>query len=157
MSTTSRRETTSVSTAREASSAGNGISEGTTAAEGDPVAIARDIVEDTQLLFVKHIELAKIEIADAVEARIKAMVAAGVAAVIGLFALGFLASAVAYGLDNVMAPWLSRLVVGGAFLLITAGAALYGRSRMLSPPFAPEQTKQMIEEDRQWARTRLRR
>lgn len=123
----------------------------------DPVRLARAIVEDTQLLFVKHLELAREEIAEAVEARIQAAVAGAAAGVLALFALGFLASAGAYALDQIWPAWLSRLVVAGGFLVITAVVAIFGRSRMLSPPFAPEQTKQMLEEDREWIRSRLER
>lgn len=123
----------------------------------DPVRLARAIVDDTRMLFVKHVELARQEMAEAVEARIEAAIAGAAAGVLALFALGFLASAGAAVLDQVMPTWLSRLVVAGGFLVIAVIAALFGRARMLSPPSAPEQTKQMLEEDREWIMRRLER
>lgn len=117
--------------------------------------VVRSLVDDTQLLMKKHLELARQELVEAVDARIKAAIAGAIAGVLALFAVGFLASAAAFGLDTVMAPWLSRIIVGGALLLIAAGLGLFMRKRMTDPPMTPVQTKQVLEEDKQWARTQL--
>lgn len=121
----------------------------------EPSEIVRSLVDDTQLLIRKHLELARHEIVEAVDARVKAAVAGAIAGVVALFAVGFLASAAAFGLDTVMAPWLSRIIVGGALLLVAAGLGLFMRKRMTDPPMTPMQTKRVLEEDRQWARTQL--
>lgn len=123
--------------------------------EPDRAELVRAILDDVQLLFQKHVQLAREEMLQALEARITAMAAGATAAVLGLFALGFLASAAAYGLDTVMAAWLARLVVGAGFLLITAIAGLIGWSRLKSPRLEPEETKRTLKEDLRWARTRL--
>lgn len=125
--------------------------------EREPAQIVTNIVTETQRLFEAHVELAKQEMIEAIDARIKAVAAGAVAGVIGLFALGFLASAAAYGLDTVLPGWASRLIVGGALLLITAIAALVGKKKMSDPPMAPDETKRMLKEDAEWARARLRR
>lgn len=117
--------------------------------------VVRSLVDDTQLLMKKHLELARQELVEAVDARIRAAIAGAIAGVLALFAVGFLASAAAFGLDTVMAPWLSRIIVGGALLLIAAGLGLFMRKRMTDPPMTPVQTKQVLEEDKQWARTQL--
>jgi hypothetical protein len=119
--------------------------------------ILRTLVEDTQHLFEKHVELARQEMVEAVEARILAALAGATAAVAGLFALGFLAAAAAHALDLVMPSWASRLVVAGAFLVVVAIGAAIGRQRMKRPPFAPEATKKALKEDAEWAKARLKR
>lgn len=119
--------------------------------------ILHSLLDELQLLLQKHVELAKQELIAAIDARIKAVAAGAAAGVLALFGLGFLASAAAYGLDEVMPPWLARLIVGGAFLAVAAGAALFGRSRMTEPPLTPETTKQTLREDREWAKAQLKR
>lgn len=123
----------------------------------EPTEIVRSIVDETQMLFQKHLELAQQELVEAVEARIKGALAGAVAGVVSLFALGFLASAAAFALDNVMPPWGSRLIVGGAFLLLAAVGGLVAARKMSHPPMAPEETKRMLKEDAEWARAQLRR
>ncbi len=123
----------------------------------EPQEIARALIDDIQLLFRKHVELAKQEMQQAAEARMVAAIAGVTAGVAGLFALGFLAAAGAYALENVMAAWLARVVVAVAFLVVAGIGAVVARSRLASPPSAPERTKRTLEEDAQWVKTRMRR
>jgi type VI protein secretion system component VasK len=85
---------------------------------------------------------------------VKGIAALAVAGVFGLFAVGWLASTLAVALDNVLAPWASRLIVAGIFLLLAAVAVLFGR-RKPKPPL--EQTKRTIKEDVTWAKAQLKR
>ncbi|MGH3443571.1 MAG: phage holin family protein [Nitriliruptorales bacterium] len=117
--------------------------------------VVRSLVDDTQQLMRKHLELARHEIVEAVEARLTAAIAGAFAGIVALFGLGFLASGLAFGLEGVMRPWVARVVVGVAFLLLGGIAGLVMRKRMVDPPMAPMRTKQVLEEDREWARTRL--
>lgn len=123
----------------------------------EPIEIMRSLLDETQLLFRKHLELAKLELIQAVEARIRGVAAFAVAGVIALFGFGFLASALAFGLEPAMPPWLARLVVAGLFLLVALGAVLYGVRRLQQPPMTPEATIRTLKEDREWARTQLQR
>ncbi|MDQ4144736.1 MAG: phage holin family protein, partial [Actinomycetota bacterium] len=91
------------------------------------------------------------------EARLKAAAAGAAAGVMGLFALGFFASALAYGLGEFLWDWMARLIVAILFLAATLGAALFARKRMVEPPTAPEATIEALKEDKEWARTRLNR
>lgn len=116
-------------------------------------AIGTDMVE----LVRKEIELAKQEVREGITARIKGLVGLAVAAVVGLFALGFLAAAAAWGLDTVLQPWASRLIVGGAFLLVTGLAAVAGIRQLRSAPLTPRRTQETIKEDMEWARAQLKR
>lgn len=127
------------------------------AREREPVEILRDLLNEIQLLFKKHLELARHELLEVLEARLKAAAAGAAAGVLGLFALGFLASALAYGLDVFMPSWLARLIVAIIFLAGTTGAALFARKRLVEPSTAPEATIQALKEDKKWAKTRLSR
>jgi membrane protein len=115
------------------------------------------VAGDVGTLVKKEVELARQEIMEALTARLKAVAAFAVIGVIALFIVGFLAGAGAAALDLVMPLWASLLVVAGAFLLIAALAAAFGVRRLKSPPLTPEQTKQTIKEDVEWAKAQLRR
>lgn len=125
--------------------------------DGHPADLVRTVVDDIQLLLHKHVELARQEIVEALDARVRAVASGAVAGVAALFALGFLAAAAAHGLDLVLPSWASRLVVAGGFLLVTAGGAAYAKQRMEEPPITPEATKETLKEDVAWARARMRR
>lgn len=142
--------------AADTSAEGEPVTAPETTSVREPADILRSLVSEIQTLMEQHLELARTEIIAAIEARAKAMAAGVVAGVAGLFALGFLASALAHGLDLVMPAWASRLVVGGLFLLVVVIAGLFGKRKMERPPMAPEETKRTLKEDAEWARTRLR-
>ncbi|MGH2723774.1 MAG: YhjD/YihY/BrkB family envelope integrity protein [Actinomycetota bacterium] len=139
-------------TAREPVPAGGTQAEARSSAE-----LARSIGSDLVTLVRKEIELAKQEVREGVAARIRGAAALGAGAAFGLFALGFLASAGAWGLDLALEPWLSRLIIGGAFLLLAGVAAFAGRGRLRGVPLAPRRAKETIKEDVEWARAQLRR
>jgi uncharacterized membrane protein YqjE len=124
---------------------------------GAPAEIVRSIITEFQHLFQAHVELAKQELTDAVAARVLGAIAGIVAAVAALFALGFLGSAAAFALDNVVAPWASRLIVAGGYLLVAAIGVLMAVQLMREPPLDPEETRRTLKEDAKWARAQLRR
>jgi uncharacterized membrane protein YqjE len=121
------------------------------------VELLRSIATDSGTLVRKEMELARHEIVEAVSARIKAALAAATAGVLALMALGFFALAAAAALDNVMRPWASRLVVGGAFAVMAMAALAFGALRAKRPSLAPEETKRTVKEDVEWAKTQLKR
>ncbi|MDQ4130006.1 MAG: phage holin family protein [Actinomycetota bacterium] len=125
--------------------------------EREPVEIIRSLLDEVQLLFKKHVELARQELLEALEARLKAAGAGAAAGVLGLFALGFLASALAFGLDVFLPSWVARLIVAVLFAAAAAGAALFARKRLVEPPTAPEATIEALKDDKEWARSRLSR
>ena len=125
---------------------------------GDPRTtgeLVQDVIRETQTLFRQELELAKMELQEAAAARAQAVAALVVAGVLGLFALGFLLSAAAAALDDVVAPWLARVLVAVGLLLIAGLAALFARGRATVEP-APK-TTETLKEDARWARTQLRR
>jgi uncharacterized BrkB/YihY/UPF0761 family membrane protein len=112
------------------------------------------IAGDTSALVRKEMELARQEMVESVTSRLKTMASLAVAGVLGLFAMGWLASALASALDGVLVPWASRLIVAGIFLLLAGVAIAFGRGRKKAPL---EETKRTIKEDVEWAKAQLKR
>lgn len=83
------------------------------------------IATDSATLIAKQVELARHELVESVTGKLKAAGAIAAAGVLGLLALVFLGSTAASALDLVLEPWASRLVVAGAFLLITMVAVAF--------------------------------
>ena len=73
--------------------------------------VVRSLTENTQALLRKEIELAKLEITEAMVARGIAIGLAVAGAVLGLFILGFAGVTAATALALVVAPWLAGHVI----------------------------------------------
>jgi hypothetical protein len=75
----------------------------------------------------------------------------GASGLVALYAVGCLLAAVIIAIAGVIQPWLAALIVGLVLLVVSAVAALMGRSRMrratpLMPEQAVEGTKADVEE-----------
>jgi hypothetical protein len=122
------------------------------------IGLVRDIATDTGTLVRKELELARIEIVEAVVARVKAIGALGGAGACMLIAVLFGGCAAATALGLVMPLWAGFLIVTGAFMGLAGVAAIVGILKMKSPPpLAPEQTERTIKEDVKWAKEALKR
>ncbi len=117
--------------------------------------LVRSITTDVATLVKKEVELARIEIVEAVNARLKAAGAIAFAALLALFVLAFLGLAASTALDEVLDPWASRLVVAAGFLVVAIVAVIIAR-RALKSPVAPE-TKRTLQEDAEWAKAQTKR
>ncbi len=117
--------------------------------------LIRSVTNDVTTLMKKELELARMEIVEAVNARLKAAGALAFAGLLGLFVLAFLGLAASTALENVLEPWASRLVVAGGFLLVAGLAVAFAASRFKSP-VAPE-TKRTLREDAEWAKAQTKR
>jgi uncharacterized membrane protein YqjE len=132
---------------------------GTTASEGGrtkrPIGgIVSSIVEGVRSLIRKEVELAKIELTDALSVRAKGIALMATAAVLGLFALGFLAAGGAAALDLVLPRWAAELIVGGVFLVLMLIFLLVGRGAMKTAP-TPRKTQETLKEDARWAKQQI--
>jgi uncharacterized membrane protein YqjE len=116
--------------------------------------IVSSIVEGVRSLIRKEVELAKIEITEALSVRAKGIALMAAAAVLGLFALGFLAAGGAAALDLVLPRWAAELIVGGVFLLLMLILLLAGRSAMKRAP-TPRKTQETLKEDARWAKQQI--
>lgn len=126
-------------------------------AQQSTIGLVRSIATDTSTLVRKEVELARQELMAAVMSRLVGVAALGAASVFGLLLVIFLGAAAASALDLVFAPWLSRLIVAGGFLVMAGGAGLFGLRKLKKPPIAPEETKRTVKEDVEWAKAQLKR
>jgi hypothetical protein len=125
--------------------------------ERSTVQLVRDIAGDTSTLVRKEIELARQEVTEALLSRVKGGAALAVGGLMALFGLIYLGIAAGAALSIVLPRWLAWLIVGGAFLVLSGGAALFGLRKMKKPPMAPEETKRTVKEDVEWAKAQLKR
>jgi hypothetical protein len=119
--------------------------------------VARAVIDDTRLLVKKEIELARHEITGALVSRAKGAAALAVAGVAGLLAAAFLSLAVVAALDNVVRPWASRLIVGGAWTLLALAGLPFGIRHLRWPPLAPKRAQQSVRKEVEWAKTQITR
>ena len=119
-------------------------------------AVVSSIVDGVRTLFRKQVELAKIEAGEAVAVRAKGAGMMGAAAVLGLFALGFVAASGSAALDLVLPTWAALLIVAAVLGLIGWALVLAGRRAIKTAP-TPEQTQETLKEDARWAKRQLAR
>lgn len=130
--------------------------------EGEPVektglvALLRELAEDTRTLVQQEIELAKMEATQTVKrlAVDSAWIGAGVAVV----AVGglCLVLALALGLGALLGSyWLGTLITGAALLLIGGLMAWKGMRDLSSGGFAPSETVESLQEDKEWAQREM--
>ena len=119
--------------------------------------LLRSIGNDAALLVRKEIELAKQELKEGVASKALGGAFLAVAGVFGLYALGFLATAVARVLGLFLPLWAGFLIVGGLFLLVAGVGAMVGVRKLKEAPVAPVRARETIKEDVEWARAALRR
>ena len=119
-------------------------------------AVVTSVVDGARTLVRQEVELAKIEVKEAVSAKAKGvglMVGAGVMA---MLALVFMAIAGAAALDLVLPRWAAYLIVGGVFVLLALILMLVARPA-LKAPATPALTQQTLKEDAEWAKKQLAR
>ncbi|MDR6773852.1 phage holin family protein [Azospirillum sp. BE72] len=116
-----------------------------------------DLARESANLARSEIALAKAELTD------KATKAAGGVAFIavgGLVAFAgvlVLLAAAVLGLSNVLAPWLSALIVGVVVLAVGGILAYVGKNRLSPANLRPRRTMNTLEEDKRWAKSQLAR
>lgn len=118
--------------------------------------LMRAIGADVTLLARQQRDLAKQEFQEIAAKKAGGGALFAAAAVLALFVIGFLGAAGAAALDLVLPRWAAWLIVAGVYLLAGAIAFLIGR-RLMAEPATPERTKQMVKEDVEWAKHRIKR
>ena len=119
--------------------------------------LMKQLAQETTTLVRQEIELAKAEVTEKGK---KAGVGFGLwggAGVVGLLALGALTAFFILVLDGAMPNWAAALVVAAVYGVIAAVLYLKGKEKVeeAGPP-VPEQTKETLKEDVQWAKTQTR-
>jgi uncharacterized membrane protein YqjE len=125
--------------------------------ERSTIELVRAIAQDSSTLVRQELQLARQEVTEAVKAKAMGAGALAAAGAMGLLALIFLAVAAAVALDLVLPRWAAWLIVGGAFLVLAGGAAMFGMRKMKRPSMKPEETVRTVKEDVEWAKAQLKR
>jgi hypothetical protein len=120
-------------------------------------AVIASAIDGARSLVRKQVELARIEMTEAVSVRAKGAGMMAAAAVLGLFALGFAAASGSAALDLVLPTWAANLIVSAVFLVIAGGLVLSGRRAIRTAPTAPGRTQKTLKENARWARQQIAR
>ena len=118
-------------------------------------AVITSAIDGTRTLVRKQVELARIEMTEAVAVRAKGAGMLAGAGVMALFALGFVAAAGSVALALVLPAWAANLIVAAVFVAIAGVLALIGRNDIRNAPTTPEQTQETLKEDARWARQQI--
>ena len=136
---------------------GNG-SMGGDGAERRPIGqILTSVVGGFGILARKHVELAKIEAAEAVSVRGKGAGMMAGAAVVAMYAIGFLFAAGAAALALVVPVWAAILIVAVLMFLVAWVLVMLGRRTIKSAPAPAERTQEALKEDMRWAKQQIKR
>jgi uncharacterized membrane protein YqjE len=113
------------------------------------------LTNDLSKLVRDEVELAKVEINEAVQGARTAGISMGAAGVLGLMAFVLLSFAAAWGLAEVVPEGVAFLIVGGAYGLVALALLALGRQRLKTVKPVPEQTIETVKEDVAWAKQQM--
>src|SRR5690349_10872110 len=123
---------------------------------GRPLAaLLSDLAGETSTLVRQEIALFKAELGEKLTQTgvgAGALVAGGVVAFSGWLAL---VAAAILGLSEVLAPWLSALIIAVIVIALGAGLALFGKSRLKADAVVPRRTMNSLREDEAWIRDQV--
>ena len=116
--------------------------------------LLKELSEQTSTLVRQELDLAKAEMSEkGKQAGLGAGMFGG-AGLFGLLALIALTACLVMALDRVMVDWLAALVVTAVYAAIAGALALQGRNKVReAAPAVPEQTRDTLKEDVEWAKT----
>jgi uncharacterized membrane protein YqjE len=113
------------------------------------------LTTDLSKLVRDEVELAKVEIEQAVDAARTAGISIGAAGLLGIMAFVMLSFAAAWGLAEVVPEGVAFLIVGAAYGLVALALLALGRQRLKTVKPVPEQTVETLKEDVAWAKQQM--
>ena len=116
--------------------------------------LVRDIITNVQEMVRSEVRLAKTEFGEETQRTLSGARMMGMAAVAGLFAMGFVLCSAAMLLSQAMPFWAATLLVG-VVLAVIAGA-LYAKARGAVQFPKPEKTIENVKENVEWMKARTR-
>jgi uncharacterized membrane protein YqjE len=123
--------------------------------------LLKGIADDATTLFRQELLLARQELQEGLAATAKASALLAGAAVLGLYALGFLLYTIGVAIGG--PEWLGFAIVTAVLLVVVLVLALVGRKRMQAAKVAPERAKAQLQatatelkEEIRWARPQPR-
>ena len=119
--------------------------------------VVASAVDGLRTLARKHVELTKIEASEAASVRGRGAGMFAAAGVVGTYAIGFAAAAVAAGLAVVLPVWAAILIVTVLLLIVAGVLVLVGRRTLRTAPQPGVQIRETLKEDARWARQQISR
>jgi len=115
-----------------------------------------DVANEVSALVRSEVRLAKTEISEKIaqiESGAVLLAGGGIIAFAGIL---ILLLAAVFALANVVAPWLSALIIGIVVVIVGAVMVSKGRSNMTASNLAPNRTMHSVERDAELARSEIR-
>jgi hypothetical protein len=106
------------------------------------VELLKGLADDVTTLFRQEVLLAKQEMTEGITSTAKASILLVAAAVLGLFAFGFLLATIASAIGG--PAWIGQLIVGGGLLILAAILGLVGRYRLGKSKVAPDKAREEL-------------
>ena len=108
--------------------------------------LVSDLRHETTQLFRQEVQLARIELSDAVARIVTGVSVSAVGGVLAFAGVLFLLAAAAFGLDTALRePWLSALIVGASSAIIGAVCVAIGRTKFTH--LTPERSLHSLKQD----------
>ena len=120
-------------------------------------AVVASAVEGFRTLARQHLELAKIEVAEAAGVRGAGVGMMAAAAVVVMYAIGFIAAAGAAALALVWPVWAAILTVAVLMVVVALVLVAIGRRTIRKAPPAAPLTREALKEDARWAKRQIER
>ena len=117
--------------------------------------VVASAVEGLRTLARQHLELAKLEVAQSASVRGVGIGMMAAAAVVVMYAIGFVAAAGAAALALVWPVWAAILTVAVVMLVAAWVLVLIGRRAVRTAPPAAQLTKETLKEDARWAKRQI--
>lgn len=118
--------------------------------------LMRDLVNQVSNLVRHEIQLARAEMGEKANQATNAVVMLCVALALGIGAIVILLLSAVAALGEILAVWLSALLVGAAAALVAAGLASMGMSRLKARNLMPDRTIESMREETHYAKEKVR-
>jgi uncharacterized membrane protein YqjE len=116
--------------------------------------LLKELSEQTSTLVRQELELAKAEMSEKGKQAGMGAGMFGGAGLFGLLAMIALTACLIMALDHAVSDWLAALIVTAVYAAIAGALALQGRNKVReAAPAVPEQTRDTLKEDVEWAKT----
>jgi MFS family permease len=136
---------------------GNGGGTGTVTERRPFGVVVASAIDGFRTLARKHVELARLEVTEAASIRGRGVGMMIGAAVVGMYAVGFVAAAGAAALALVVPTWAAILIVAAVLIVVAGVLVLVGRRALRTAPSPGERTQETLKEDARWAKQQIAR
>lgn len=116
-----------------------------------------ELAGETTTLVRKEVELARAEMSEKMSQAAAGAVSLAAGGMVAFAGLIFLLLSATIGLSNWVADWLAALIVGGVVALIGLFMVVSGKNRLSAENLQPKRTIETLQDDKQWAKSQLRR